>query len=120
MLSEDHEVLHVYDVHGIVSIVLFQELEDLELDPRLVVVLLLVLDDLQSYELLPLVVKALDCLAEATLPQKGMHLITVADVISDHHLIVTLVVIVPIVVVVLVRALDFLGALADVVNLREI
>lgn len=47
-------------------------------------------------------VKALDGLAEATLPQEGMHLIAVADVISDHHLVVALVVIVPIVVVVLV------------------
>jgi hypothetical protein len=45
MLAEDHIVLHMDDIHGIISIVLLEELQDFQLNASLVVVLLLVLDN---------------------------------------------------------------------------
>lgn len=60
MLSEDHVVFHVDDVHGVIRIIVLEELQDFELDARLIVVLLLVLYNLEGDEFLRLVIEALD------------------------------------------------------------
>jgi len=59
VLAEDNVVPHVNHVHYVVGVVLLQEVEYLQLDSRLVGVLLLVLYDLQGYFLLGFVVQAL-------------------------------------------------------------
>lgn len=64
MLAEDHIVLHVNHVHDIIWVIFFQEVEDLQLDPRLVCVLLLVFNNLECNLSLCLVVKAFQCLTE--------------------------------------------------------
>jgi len=58
VLAEDHIVIDVDHVHYIVSVVVAQVLKDTQFNTCLVVVLLLVLDDLDSDILLLLVVDA--------------------------------------------------------------
>ena len=64
MLSEDHVVLHVNDVHRVVWVVFFQILQDFELNASLIVVFLLVLDYLESYLFLVFVIVTFDCNSE--------------------------------------------------------
>ena len=117
MLSEYDIVLHVNDVHGIVRVVVFEVLEDLELDTGLIVVLLLVLDDLKGDVLLAFVVEALECDAEGALAEELLYLVPVADVVPHHDLIVALVVVIAEVVLALQGPLDLLAALPNVVDL---
>lgn len=58
MFPEYHVVLHVYDVHGVIRVIFLQVLQYFELNPSLIVVLLLVLDHLQGDVLLAFVVEA--------------------------------------------------------------
>ena len=103
MLPEDHIVFHVDYVHRVVGVVVFEELQDLELDSCLIVVLLLVFDDFESNMLLCLVVEALHSHAKAA-PSKVLHdLVAVRDVVFQHDSVVALRVIVPAVVVFLLR-----------------
>lgn len=120
MLPKDHIVLHVDDVHRVIGIVLLQELQDLELHARLVVVLLLVLNDLKRDELLALVVKALDCNAEGAFAKELMDLVAVANVIFHVDSVVALVVVEAKVVVTALGGLDFLATKTHIVNLREV
>ena len=69
MLSEDHVVLHVNDVHRVVWVVFFQILQDFELHASLIIVFLLVLDDLESYFFLVFVIITFDCNSERTFAQ---------------------------------------------------
>lgn len=64
MLTEDYIVFHVDYIHGIIWIVFSQVLENLELHSCLIVVLLLILDHLNSNTILLLVVKALESYAK--------------------------------------------------------
>ena len=64
MLPEDDIVVQMDHIHDVFGVVLLQELQNLELHARLVVVLLLVLDDLDANFLVGLVVDALDGSAE--------------------------------------------------------
>ena len=69
MLSEDHVVLHVNDVHRVVWVVFFQILQDFELHASLIIVFLLVLDDLESYFFLVFVIITFDCDSKRTFAQ---------------------------------------------------
>ena len=64
VLSKDHKVFHVDDIHGIVWIILFKILQNFEFDTSLIVILLLVLDDFDSHIVLCLVIVTLDRNAE--------------------------------------------------------
>lgn len=97
MLPENHVVLDMDDIHDIFMVVLPQILQDLELNARLVIVLLLVLHDLDGDVLLLLVVDAPERRAEGALAQELDYLIPVPDVITDDDLVITFVIVVPIV-----------------------
>lgn len=58
MFSEYDVVVDMNDIHYIFGIMLFQILQDLEFDTRLVIVLLFILDDLNRYVLFLLVINA--------------------------------------------------------------
>ena len=64
MLSKDHVVIQMDHIHDVLGVVLLEELEDLQLDSSLVIVLLLVLDDLDSYFDAFFVIEALEGGAE--------------------------------------------------------
>ena len=49
MLSEDHVVVQVNDIHNVFWIIFFEELEDFQLNACLVIVFFLVLDDFNGY-----------------------------------------------------------------------
>jgi len=90
MLPEYHVVFHVDDVHGVIRIIVLEELQYFELDTRLVVVLLLVLDDLQSYMLLRFVIETLDCDAKGSATEVLDYLVTIRDMVFHHDLVVAL------------------------------
>lgn len=64
VLSENHVVIQMDHVHNVLRVVLFQELQDFELNSGLIVVLLLVLDDLNRDINTILVVEALQSRAK--------------------------------------------------------
>ena len=67
MLSKDDIVVQVDHIHDVLRIVLLEELENLEFDSRLVIVLLLVLNDLEGDIYARLVIPAFDCRSERAL-----------------------------------------------------
>ena len=67
MLSKDDIVVQVDHIHNVLWIVLFEELENLEFDSRLVIVLLLVLNDLEGDIHARLMIPAFDCCSERAL-----------------------------------------------------
>ena len=67
MASENHVVLHSDDVVGILSIVVVQELQDLELHTCLILEFLLVLHQLQSDYFIIFVIFDLDNLPKASI-----------------------------------------------------
>ena len=101
MFPEDHIVLNMNDIHNVFNIMLTKILQDLKFNGSLIVVLLLILDNLDSNLPLLLMIKALQCSPKAALAQKLLDLISIANVISHDHLVVTLIVIVSIVILVL-------------------
>ena len=117
MLSENHVVLHVNNVHCIVRIIFLKVLKDFELDSGLIVVLLLVFDDFESYLLLALVIKALDGDAERALAEELLDLVPISDVVPHNDLVVALVIIVAKVVLALQGPFDLLATLPDVEDL---
>ena len=117
MLSENHVVLHVNNVHCIVRIIFLKVLKDFELDSGLIVVLLLVFDDFESYLLLALVIKALDGDAERALAEELLDLIPISDVVPHNDLVDALVIIVAEVLLALQGPFDLLAALPDVEDL---
>ena len=108
MLPKYHIILHVYYVHSVIWIVLFQVLQYLQFNARLIVVLLLVLDHLKCNVLFPFVIEALESDPERAFAEELLNLVPVTDMVSHHDLIVTLVVIVAEVVLTLKGTFDFL------------
>ena len=94
MLSEYHIVFHVNDIHSIIRVILFQELQDLKLNSCLIVIFLLIFNNFQCNDLLPFMIEAFNRLSERTLPQKLLNFIPVSDLVSRNNFIVTLVIIV--------------------------
>lgn len=70
MLAEYHVVIKMDHIHDVFRVILFQELQDLELHSRLVVVLLLILNDLDGDVDFVFVVKALERCAKRALAQE--------------------------------------------------
>lgn len=93
MLPEYHVVLDVDDIHDIISVMLPQVLEDLQLHASLIVVFLFVLDYLDGKLLLRLVIYALECRSKRALSKELKDLIPVANMVSCNDLIVSLVII---------------------------
>ena len=60
MLSKNHVIFHMNDIHCIIRVVLFQELKNFKFNPSLIIILLFVLDNFKSYEFLPFMIKALE------------------------------------------------------------
>jgi hypothetical protein len=111
MLAEDHVVVQVDHIHDVLGVVLFQILQNLELNPCLVVVLLLVLDHLHGHFAASFVVNALEGRSKTALAQEGLDLIPVANVVIVDYLVVTLVIVIPIVVFYLGTAVHLLSCL---------
>lgn len=88
MFPENHVVLHVDNVHRVFRIVVLQVLQDFQLNARLVVVFLFVLDYLERNFLLSFVVEALDGDSEASLAQERHDFVAVGDVVLDVDAIV--------------------------------
>ncbi len=68
MLSENGEVLNPDYIVDIVGVMLLQVIENVQLNPSLMMKALLVADNLHCNELIGLVVIALNSLSERTLP----------------------------------------------------
>ena len=109
MLSKDDIVVQVDHIHDVFGVILLQELQDLQLHPSLVVVLLLVLHDFDADLLLNLVVPAFDRCSERALPQEALDFITIPDVVVSDYFVVAFIVIVAEVVLKLAAALHFLS-----------
>ena len=109
MLAEDHVVVQVDHIHDVFGVILLQELQDFQLDPSLVVVLLLVLHDLDADLLLNLVVEAFYRRSERALPQEALDFVTIPNVVVSDYFVVAFVVIVAEVVLELAAALHFLS-----------
>lgn len=89
-------------------------LQDLQLDSRLVLELPLISNHFDGHCLLCLVVQTLDSLAKASLAQKREHLEAVGDMVVEHHLIVT-----QLVIVSMVKDAHLLEALFVALHLLE-
>ena len=116
MLSKDHIILHVNDIHSIVWVIISQVLQYLELNPSLVVVLLFIFDNFESDHFLSFVVETPNGLPERAFSQELLDFIPVANVIVHAHFIVAFVIVIPIIKVILHRSLSF--ALAVLTNVE--
>jgi len=117
MFPEDNIVLHVDDVHCIISIVFFKELQNLKLDPCLIIILLLVLDDFKCNKFFELMVKALDCNTKGTFAEEALHFIPIPNMISHHNLVVSFMIVISIVMLTLGRTFNLLATHTNVVDL---
>jgi hypothetical protein len=106
MFPKYHIVLHMYDIHCIIGIILFQVLKDLQLYPCLVVILLLILNHLQCHFFLSFMIKTLYRNPKRTLPKELHDFIPIPNMILNYYLVVPLMVIIAKVVLTLRRALD--------------
>ena len=97
MLSEYRVVLNPDYIIDIISVMLLQVIENVQLDPSLMMKALLVADNLHCNELIGLVVIALNSLSERALPQEFLDLISIADVVVKDNLVVPAIIIIPIV-----------------------
>ena len=82
MLSENDVVVDMDDIHDIFYVVLSQILKNFQLNTRLVVVLLLIFHNFDSYVLLLFVVKATNSCSKAALSQELADLIPVANMVT--------------------------------------
>jgi hypothetical protein len=103
MLSKDAVVFDSDDVVYIIRVVLSQVIEDVKFNSSLVMKSLLVSDDLDGDLFICLVVTAFKGLSKAALAQEIENLIPVDQVILQHNLVVTSVIIVTIIVLKLRR-----------------
>jgi len=98
MVPENAMIFDLDDVILILRVLLLEVLEDAKLDTCLVLVSLLVFDDFDGNNLACFVVQALQSLAKAAPSEKVKNLESVIDVIFEHHIVVTVLVVVSIVV----------------------
>ena len=67
-----------------------------------------------------LIVIAFECLAETAFSNKLLYLITIANMILDNHLVITLVIIIAEIELIICIALDLWGVQTEVVDLRVV
>jgi hypothetical protein len=89
MVTENHEVLYLDDVRGVHTIVILDELQNLQFHKCLVEELLFAPDDLQRCLLLPLMVEYFQHGPERALSELVRHLIPVRDMVIYHVQILT-------------------------------
>ena len=99
MLSEVAVVLDLDDVVGVIWVLILQVLQYVQLDTCLVLIPFLVLDDLDGDNLPSLVVQALQSLTKRSLTKEVDHLKSKAEMVMQHHLVVSVLVVIAIVVV---------------------
>ena len=97
MVSEDAVVFDLNNIVLVVWVMLLQMLQNSQLHSCLMLVSLFILDDLDCYDLACLVVKALNGLSKTAFAQEVKHLEAVVQMILEHDMVVTLVVIIAIV-----------------------
>lgn len=117
MLSEDNVILYQDYVIGIIWIVFFQMHKDFKFYSSLMLEALLISDELNSYEFLRFMIKALKCLSEAALSKELHDLKLVPDVILNYDLIVPALIIIAKVVRMLRGAFDFFRSNSQIVDL---
>ena len=76
----------------------------LELDTRLMLELLLVPDDLDSHNLSCLMIDTFKSLSKTTFAKEVKYLISISNMIFDHHIIITSLIIVAIIVLLVLAA----------------
>lgn len=109
VLSEDDVVFHVNDVHGVIRVVFLEELEDFQFNSSLIVILLFILNNLESDEFFSFMIEALDCDTERAFPEELLNLIAIANVVPQIDFVVPFMVIIAVVVLGRVlRTLDLL------------
>ena len=93
VVPEDEVVLDLDEALPLLRVVLLQQQQQFGLDCRLVVVLLLVLDELHRHQLLQLVVEALQHLAEGALANHLNYLEPKGNLVVGLHAVVPFVVV---------------------------
>ena len=69
-------------------------LQDAQLNTSLVLILLFILDDLDGYDLISLVVEAFQGLSKTSLAEEIEHLEAIVDVVLEDHVVVTILIII--------------------------
>jgi hypothetical protein len=98
MVPENAVVLNLNDVVLVFRVVLLEVLQNVKLDACLMLVSLLIFDDFDGHDLSCFMVEAPQSLAKATLSDEVDHFESVVDVILQHYVVVTILVIVATVV----------------------
>lgn len=106
MRAEHGVVPNVHHIHDVFWVIFLQKLQNLELDPRLVNVFLLVLHKFESDFLPSLVVNALESSAERSFAQKLHDFVSVSDVVTYLVLVVSTFIVVPTVELLGARCVD--------------
>lgn len=115
MLPEHAVVFDSDDVVRVIRVILFQVEQDLQLDPGLVLEFLLVPDDFDGHDLAGLVVDALQGLSEGALPEELNNFKSVGNVVLEHHVVVSSLIVEAVIVLLLPRAFYLFRAQAQVV-----
>ena len=97
MLAEHTIIFDPNNIILVVLVMVVQIFENLQLNSCLVLEFFLISDDLDSHHLLSLVIEALDSLSKAALAEELEDLISVAQVVLEDDLVVTLIVIITVI-----------------------
>lgn len=95
MLSKYTVVFNLYNIVRVVWVLVFEMLQNFELDSSLVPELLLVPDYLNTHNLFVLVVVAPQSLAETTLAKEANDFISESNMVSEYYFVVTILIIIP-------------------------
>lgn len=117
MLPKNDVVLNSNDVVGIIRVLAFKVLKNLQLHACLVLEALLIPNKFNCHDLFGLVIKALESLAKAPLAQELLHFESIRNVVVQHHFVVPSLVIVPVVVGIDWGPLDLLGIQTQEIHL---
>jgi hypothetical protein len=109
VLPENRVILDANDVIHILGVVISQIRQDVELHTCLVMEALFIPDYLHGHMLVGLVVEAFQSLTEAPLPNEFLHLVAIANVIFQYHLVVALIIVIAIVEFMVCITLHFRG-----------
>ena len=110
MLSENHVVVQMDHIHDILRVVLFQKLEDFELNSGLVIVLLLVFDNLDGDINSSLVIETFQSSSKRALPQERLNFKSEPNMVICDDLIIAFFIIIPKIVLKLGATLDLLSS----------
>ena len=94
MLSEYHEILYADNIVHIVFIVVIEVFKNSQLDTSLILKFLFVTYDFNGNIFICLVVKTLNSLPKTTLAKEFQTFISVAQVVFENDLVITLVIII--------------------------